>query len=321
MTRSSSRSSGSDVRARVPDAADQEGKTPVHVPVLLEEIVSFAPSSTRRILDATVGLGGHAGALLHAHPQASLLAFDRDESALRLARTSLEPFAPRVEFRHGDFRDGLDHVPPGLCYALADLGVSSWQLDSAERGFSFRFDAPLDMRMDQSGGRTASDILNTASEKELERMLLEFGEEPKARAIARSIIMERRSRKSWTTSAFAGLVRREARGRPGLDPATRAFQALRIATNEELQNLDRGLERLARLLRPGGRLSVIAFHSLEDRIVKNLFRALRQTGAFEVLTSKPISPSEREERANPRSRSARLRVLSKRDADGEEAGA
>ena len=169
------------------------------------------------------------------------------------------------------------------------------------------------MRMDARGGRTASDLLNTASEKDLARILSEFGEEPKARAIARSIVMERRVRTRWTTSAFAALVRRDARGRPGLDPSTRAFQALRIATNAELQDLDLGLERLARLLRPSGRLAVIAFHSLEDRIVKNVFRNLKKSGDFELLTPKPIVPQADETRANPRSRSAKLRVVAKRE--------
>ena len=285
----------------------------MHVSVLLHEILSFAPRPTRRILDATVGLGGHAFALLSEHKEATLLAFDRDEAALELASKHLAPFAPRVEFRHRDFRDGLSGIAPqSLCYAIADLGVSSLQLDDKDRGFSFRFDAPLDMRMDPRSGRSASDILNTASEKELERIFNEFGEEPKARAIARSIVMERRTRSNWTTSAFASLVRRDARGRPGLDPSTRAFQALRIATNRELEGLDRGLERLAELLRPGGRLAVIAFHSLEDRIVKNVFRTLKQSGAFTLLTPKPVVPKDDETRANPRARSAKLRVIERR---------
>jgi 16S rRNA (cytosine1402-N4)-methyltransferase len=285
--------------------------------VLRREILSFAPEKIRLILDATVGLGGHAHALLSVHPSATLLAFDRDEQALEIAARTLATFAERVELRHGDFRGGLqDLEPQSICYAIADLGVSSLQLDSPARGFSFRFEAPLDMRMDPRGGRSASDILNTATENELERILSEFGEEPKARAIARSIVMERRSRKRWTTTAFASLVRRDARGRPGLDPATRAFQALRIATNSELQDLDTGLERLAHLLRPGGRLAVIAFHSLEDRIVKNVFRSLKQTGAFDLLTPKPVGPADAETRANARSRSARLRVLGRRDHTG-----
>lgn len=293
-----------------------------HVPVLLREIVDFAPQGTRRILDATVGLGGHAHALLTAHPQATLLAFDRDENALDIAGKRLAPFAGRVEFRHGDFRDGLSGIAPSsLDYAIADLGVSSLQLDDPNRGFSFRFDAPLDMRMDQRGGRSASDILNTASEKELERILSEYGEEPKARAIARSIVMERRTRARWTTSAFSSLVRRDARGRPGLDPSTRAFQALRIATNAELQGLDQGIESLARLLGPRGRLAVIAFHSLEDRIVKTVFRALKleKGGAFTLLTPKPIVPQDDEARTNPRARSAKLRVIERRETNAMEA--
>ena len=287
----------------------------MHVSVLLREILSFAPRPTRRILDATVGMGGHSFALLEAHPGASLLAFDRDEKAIELASERLRPFGGKVEFRHGDFREGLEGLAPGFDYAIADLGVSSLQLDDADRGFSFRFDAPLDMRMDPSRGRSASDILNTASERELERIFTEFGEEPKAKAIARSILMERRGRSNWTTSAFASLVRRDARGRPGLDPSTRAFQALRIATNRELEGLEQGLERLAHLLRPGGRLAVIAFHSLEDRIVKNLFRTLKKSGAFELLTAKPVAPADDETRANPRARSAKLRVIERREAE------
>ena len=272
------------------------------------------------MLDATLGMGGHAEALLARDPHATLLAFDRDENAIELATQRLARFAGRVEFRHGDFRDSLREIPKeSLGYAIADLGVSSLQLDDADRGFSFRFDAPLDMRMDPRSGRSASDILNTASEKELERILSEFGEEPKARAIARSIVMERRVRRNWTTLAFASLVRRDAHGRPGLDPSTRAFQALRIATNDELQGLDAGLERLADLLRPGGRLAVIAFHSLEDRIVKTVFRKLKQSGAFELLTPKPVIPQDDEMRSNPRSRSAKLRVVARRETRAMEA--
>ena len=290
-----------------------------HVPVLLREILSFAPASTERLLDATLGLSGHSHALLETHPEATLLAFDRDDQALRIAARRLAPFAERLELRHGDFRDGLEGIAAeSLCYAIADLGVSSLQLDSRDRGFSFRFDAPLDMRMDPRSGRSASDILNTASEKELEHILTAFGEEPKARAIARSIVMERRTTRNWTTSAFKSLVRRDARGRPGLDPSTRAFQALRIATNAELHGLDAGLERLAALLRPGGRLAVISFHSLEDRIVKNVFRSLKQSRAFEVLTPKPVVPSVDESRANPRARSAKLRVVEKRTRNASE---
>ena len=286
---------------------------PRHVSVLLAEILSFAPKNPGRILDATVGLGGHAQALLSRHPEASLIAFDRDENAIEIASRRLAPFGGRVSFFHQDFREGLAGLAPeSLGYAIADLGVSSLQLDDKDRGFSFRFDAPLDMRMDPGSGRSASDILNTASEKELERILEEFGEEPKARAIAKSIVVERRTRSNWTTSAFASLVRRDARGRPGLDPATRAFQALRIATNAELQGLDAGLGRLAALLRPGGRLAVISFHSLEDRVVKTLFKDLRKSGGFEVLTPKPVVPSNDEIRSNPRARSAKLRVAEKR---------
>jgi 16S rRNA (cytosine1402-N4)-methyltransferase len=276
------------------------------------EILEWAPRGPKLIVDATLGLGGHSGSLLDAHANASLIAFDRDDSAIDIARERLARHASRIDLRHSDFRDGIAEVASGsISYAIADLGVSSLQLDTADRGFSFRFDAPLDMRMDRHAGRSASDILNTASEKELERIFREYGEEPKALAIARSIVMERRSRRSWTTSSFASLVRRDARGRPGLDPATRAFQALRIATNSELQGLDTGLEALANRLADGGRLAVISFHSLEDRLVKNVFRGLRKNGGFEILTPKPLAPQDDEMRANPRARSAKLRVIEK----------
>ena len=287
--------------------------TPIHTSVLLREIVSWAPANTTRILDATLGLGGHAHALLSAHPSATLLGFDRDEQALEFAAKRLAMFGDRVDLRHGDFRDELDEVrEQSLSYALADLGVSSLQLDAPDRGFSFRFNAPLDMRMDPSSGRSASDILNTASEKGLEHILAEFGEEPKARTIARAIVMERRSRGPWTTTRFANIVRRDARGRPGIDPATRSFQALRIATNSELEGLEAGIGRLARCLHQGGRLAVIAFHSLEDRIVKMAFRSLKSSGDFDVLTPKPLVPQADETGANPRSRSAKLRVVERR---------
>jgi 16S rRNA (cytosine(1402)-N(4))-methyltransferase len=173
-----------------------------HVSVLLREILEYAPEHATRVLDGTLGLAGHSKALLEALPGATLIAFDRDESALSVAAGNLKPFAGRTELHHADFRDGIGSLlPASLDYAIADLGVSSLQLDDAERGFSFRYDAPLDMRMDRSAGKSASDILNTASEKELERIFTEFGEEPKARAIARSVIMERRSRSVWTTNS------------------------------------------------------------------------------------------------------------------------
>jgi len=299
---------------------------PVHVPVLLAESLDFlAPERGGLFVDATLGLAGHAEALLERAPAARLLGIDRDADARELARERLARFGARVEIRAGDFRDleriAADRAP--FAGVLADLGVSSLQLDRAERGFSFRQEGPLDMRMARDG-RTAADLIENATEDDLRKIFREYGEEPEARRVARAVVAARDERPIETTVDLAEIVRgakRPARGDERIDPATRVFQALRIAVNEELDAVDELLDQAVRLLDREGRLVIISYHSLEDRIVKNRLRDLArgevdpvtgrprsETRLLEVLTKKPIRPSYAEVEANPRSRSARLRA-------------
>ncbi len=301
----------------------------VHVPVLRDEVVALlAPAAPGLVVDATVGLGGHAEALLEAVPGFTLLGLDRDPRALELARRRLERFGDRVtllERRFSELPDTLASIgAPPPAAILADLGCSSLQLDTPERGFSFRHDAPLDMRMGTTGP-TAAQLLEELDEEELVRILHEYGEERRARAIARAIVRRRRTAPVATTADLVSVVL-EVLGPPRrgrIHPATRTFQALRIAVNDELGEVERFVEPAARALRPGGRLAVIAFHSLEDRIVKHTLRRLSgrcacPPGAPEcrcgaerlvrVLTRRPVRPDEAETGGNPRARSARLRA-------------
>jgi 16S rRNA (cytosine1402-N4)-methyltransferase len=263
-------------------------------------------------VDGTVGLGGHAAELLRrSAPGGRLLALDRDAETLERARERLGEFGPRARLVHADWRElpGLlgDERPQGV---LLDLGVSSVQLDTPERGFSFRTDGPLDMRMDRSEGATAADVVNRLPERELADVIYRYGEERASRRIARAIAQARQKAHLRTTAQLAQVVRAAA-GRPrkpGLDAATLTFQALRIFVNRELEGLGEGLTAIAARLAPGGRLAVIAFHSLEDREVKNAFRELAR-GDFALLTRKPARPSDEEVARNPRARSARLRAV------------
>jgi 16S rRNA (cytosine1402-N4)-methyltransferase len=284
-----------------------------HVPVLLAEaleVLAVRPGGL--YVDGTVGLGGHAEAVLRASsPDGCLLGLDRDGETLERAKARLAEFGDRARLEQGDYREIADRLAgeeaDGI---LLDLGISSAQLDDAERGFSFQVEGPLDMRMDRSAGTTAADIVNRTRERELADLLYEYGEEPAARRIARAIAFARAHQPIATTRELADLVRRAAprSRRPGLHPATRTFQALRICVNRELDGLGEALRRAASCLKPGGRLAVIAFHSLEDRAAKEAFRALSTRG-FRLLTKKPVRPTETEVRANPRARSARLRGL------------
>ncbi|WP_370583721.1 16S rRNA (cytosine(1402)-N(4))-methyltransferase RsmH [Oxynema sp. CENA135] len=277
----------------------------VHIPVLSEEaIAGLAVRAGGHYLDATVGGAGHARLILEAAPDLCLTAIDRDELAIRVARERLGSFGERVNFWQGNFAQ----YEPGeqqFDGIIADLGVSSAQLDLSERGFSFREEARLDMRMDGRQSLTAEEIVNHWDETELADIFYKYGEERFSRRIARQI---GRSRPLRTTTELAEAIARSVPGRyrhGRIHPATRVFQALRIAVNQELASLETFLARVADWLKPEGRLAVISFHSLEDRIVKH---RLRESPQLRVLTKKPIRPSEQESQNNPRSRSAKLRI-------------
>ena len=287
-----------------------------HEPVMVPEVVELlAPGRGGVFVDCTVGLGGHTRALLEAGAD-RIVGLDRDRSALALAANALAPFGDRVELVHADFKD-LDRVLDErgiarIAGALADLGVSSMQLDVDGRGFSFRRDEPLDMRMDQGAGPTAAELLRDVDETELANVIFRFGEERYSRRIARSIVAARSDAPVETTGRLAAIVRRAVphRGYQRIDPATRTFQALRIWVNGELEGLEAFLTRAAERLLAAARLAVITFHSLEDRIVKHTFRALAQHGgALGLLTKRPLVPSDDEIARNPRARSAKLRAI------------
>jgi 16S rRNA (cytosine1402-N4)-methyltransferase len=288
----------------------------LHEPVMVSETVDLlSPSRGGLYVDCTVGLGGHTRALLEAGAS-RVLGCDRDPEALRVARERLEGFADRVELVHADYRDlgrVLDeHQIDRVAGALADLGVSSMQLDGTSRGFSFRRDEPLDMRMDQSQGPTAADLLRDVEETELANVIFQHGEERFSRRIARAIVELRRTTPITTTGQLAQIVRRAVpkRGYQRIDPATRTFQALRIWVNRELDGLDAFIETACDRLLVGARLAIITFHSLEDRIVKHAFRALAQGRiALRILTKRPLVPQEAEIDRNPRARSAKLRAV------------
>ena len=286
----------------------------VHEPVLLQEVLDglgLQPGAI--VLDATVGLGGHAEAILGAiGPTGLLIGMDRDQEALEYVRVRLEQFRDQMKLISGHFGElsrhlsvaGVDHLDA----VLFDLGVSSFQLEKAERGFSFSREGPLDMRMDSSSGQTAAQIVNRGSLQELTRILRDFGQERWAGRIARAIV---RGRPFRSTTHLAEAIRRAVP--PGarygrIDAATRPFQAIRIAVNRELELLPQGLNQAIDTLRSGGRIAVLAYHSLEDRIVKHVFRDQAREGRCQVLTRKPIRPSSIEVERNPRSRSACLRI-------------
>jgi len=287
-----------------------------HVPVMPVEVLQhLRPEQGGLFVDCTVGLGGHSRALLEAGAS-RIIGFDRDLDALARARETLAPWADRVELVHADYRaigEVLDrkqiaHVDG----ALADLGVSSMQFDTPGRGFSFMRDEPLDMRMDRTGGETAADLVAHSSERDLADAIFQFGEERFSRRIARALVEARSEAPVDTTGRLAAIVRRAIPHRGGhvrIDPATKTFQALRIWVNRELDGLDRFVEAAARRLRAGARLVVITFHSLEDRIVKHTLRALQpRDGLVQVLTKKPLIPTDAEVDRNPRARSAKLRA-------------
>jgi 16S rRNA (cytosine1402-N4)-methyltransferase len=282
--------------------------------MVAEVLEHLAPSRGGTFVDCTVGLGGHARALLEAGAS-RLIGLDRDTAALAHARTALSEFGDRVELVHSDYRrlnDVLD--ARGITTVdgvLADLGVSSMQLDSPGRGFSFRQDDPLDMRMDTTAGPTAAESIRDVDERTLADLIYEFGEERHSRRIARAIVAARQRGPIETTAQLADVVRRANRqkGYSRIDPATRTFQAIRIWVNGELEGLDTFLGDAARRLADGGRMAVITFHSLEDRIAKHTLRALQDAGiGLRIRTKRPTVPGEAEVERNPRARSAKLRA-------------
>ena len=287
----------------------------IHEPILTAEVVRYLAADRGGLfVDCTVGLGGHTRALLDAGAS-RVIGLDRDTDALALAGRGLAAFGDRVELVHADYRSlgdvlaarGIETIDG----ALADLGVSSLQFDAEGRGFSFRRDEPLDMRMDRSRGPTAADLIRETGEVDLANVIFEYGEERHSRRIARAIVDTRARHPIATTGQLAEIVRRavRTRGWQRIDPATRTFQALRIWVNGELDGLDAFLRGVVARLRDGGRVVVISFHSLEDRIVKHTFRALeRAEAAVRVLTKRPIVPGDEEVDRNPRARSAKLRA-------------
>jgi 16S rRNA (cytosine1402-N4)-methyltransferase len=293
---------------------------PQHVPVLLEESLEFLAVRPGGVYaDLTLGLGGHSAEIARRlGAKGKLIAFDRDLEAMSKAQVRLAAVAeelgaemPVVEYVSRPFSEVAEVITPGaLDGLLADFGVSSLQLDEAHRGFSFRTDGPLDMRMDPRSGLTAEQVVNQVDEEELANLIYEFGEERRSRRIARAIV---RARPITTTAELARVVSAVAPPIKGekIHPATRTFQALRIRVNDELQEIQSLLRSAGSLLKPGGRLVLISFHSLEDRLVKDALRDGAKAGQFELLTKKPVVATEQESLRNPRSRSAKLRAASR----------
>jgi 16S rRNA (cytosine1402-N4)-methyltransferase len=303
-----------------------------HEPVLLREVVDLlSVGDGATVVDATLGLGGHTEALLEqVGPRGRVLGIDRDRQALDLARERLARFGDSFVAVHGNHSDLLKLLRVNGVFAvdgvLFDLGVSSLQLDDPERGFSFRGDGPLDMRMDRQSGPTAAEVLASSSERELRHLIWHYGEERRAGAIARAIVEQRRKRPLTRTLELAELVRDvlgPASQRYRIHPATRTFQALRIVVNREVDDLERLVTEATSVLRRGGRLAVISYHSLEDRAVKHSMRSLAERcvcppklpvcgcgreNLLKVVTSKPVRPTASEVADNPRARSAKLRV-------------
>jgi 16S rRNA (cytosine1402-N4)-methyltransferase len=302
---------------------------PQHVPVLLDEVLEFLNVRAGGVVvDATVGLGGHSAEIAkRLGALGKLICFDRDPEAMELAKARMEEVRaelggamPEVVFEPRAFSEaGGVIAPESLDGLLADFGVSSLQLDEAQRGFSFRLDAPLDMRMDTRQGETAEQVVNQEDENELADLIYEFGEERRSRRIARAIV---RARPIRSTAELASIISVAAPSMKGdkIHPATRTFQALRIRVNDELGEIRTLLASAPSLLKPGGRLVLISFHSLEDRLVKDSFREAGRNKVLQVLTKKPMVAEEQEQMRNPRSRSAKMRSAEKQGTGDKKQG-
>jgi 16S rRNA (cytosine1402-N4)-methyltransferase len=288
-----------------------------HVPVMLQEVLEhLQPAAGDCIIDATAGTGGHSEAIAEKiGPTGKLISIDRDEDALAIARQRLGRFGSAVECVYGNFHD-IDTLlaARGVSQAdgiLFDLGVSSMQLETPDRGFSFQNDGPLDMRLDKNSYISAYDLINNLNEEEISALLREFGQERWHNRIARALVQERQIRPITTTAQLAEIIKRSIpyKFRYGkIHPATRTFQAVRIAVNRELETLEKALDKAVAILKPTARICVISFHSLEDRIVKFRFRQYSHSGLIDIITPKPLTPSDEEVNGNPRSRSSKMRV-------------
>ncbi len=278
-----------------------------HIPVLAKEVLeglALGPGMT--VLDGTLGLGGHAALMLEAtSPNGKLIGVERDSRNWAVAKERLANYGDRVKTIRDSYGNIANYDVPPLDGVLLDLGFSSVHVDNADRGFSFMKEGPLDMRYDQTQELTAEVIVNSWSRDDLNRLLREYGEEHFSGEIAKAITETRKKQRITTTTQLADLILKLAGGRGHIHPATKTFQALRIAVNDEFGELTRGLDELTKLLKPGGRLAVITFHSLEDRIVKQF---MKESELLEPLTKKPIIGSDEEVKSNPRSRSAKLRI-------------
>jgi 16S rRNA (cytosine1402-N4)-methyltransferase len=293
---------------------------PVHVPVLLEDALQYLNVRPGGVyVDATLGLAGHSSAIARKlGKKGKLICFDRDPEAMAKAKVRMDEVAaelgdemPTVVYVPRAFSEASEEIKPGTIDGLlADFGVSSLQLDEAHRGFSFRSDGPLDMRMDTRSGETAEQVVNQENENELADLIYEFGEERRSRRIARAIV---RARPISTTAELARVISAAAPSMKGdkIHPATRTFQAIRIRVNNELGEIQSLLKSAGSLLRKDGRLVMISFHSLEDRLVKDAFKEAKDAKVFEVLTKKPVIADDEEQRRNPRSRSAKMRAVRK----------
>jgi len=289
-----------------------------HIPVLLEEVMDYLDIRRKGVyVDCTIGLGGHSVEILKRNPQATVIGIDIDEESILKAKDRLSPFAERVKLYHSDYKylPDLEMNLSQVKGVLLDLGISSFQLDTPERGFSFNQDGPLDMRIDQRKKVTASKIINTYSEHKLTEMFKQYGELRQARLLAREIASRRKAKKIQKTTELRQLVEEVCRWRPQkgkIHPAAKVFQAFRIEVNQELGDLSKFLERIASKISQGTRILVISFHSLEDRIIKHTFARLAATrndhALLRILTKKPVVPSEKEIMANTRARSAKLRA-------------
>lgn len=287
---------------------------PVHRPVLVDEVLSFLEPAGREavLIDATLGEGGHSECFLQRFPSLRIIGVDADATMVARASDRLAAYGERVQFVNAWFDDYFDHPPLRPDRVLMDLGISMFHFTGSGRGFSFQTDEPLDMRLDSTGPRSAADLVNDLDERDLADLIYRYGEERLSRRIAARLVDARSARRIETTAQLADVVRRSVpssyrHGR--IHPATRTFQALRIAVNGELDRITRAIPRVLAAIAPQGRVGIISFHSLEDRIVKHSFRDAAAAGGFTVLTKKPVIPAEAESRDNPAARSAKLRVI------------